>query len=131
MHACFASPSATSHAHPQNAINDGNTTQGLLERLVAAANAEREALSRERAQLLAERRALEQERSRVQQVLCDSEQVTLNVGGHRFTTTVSTLRNAPASLFSAMFSGRHELQRAEDGSIFIDRDGGWLRPAAR
>lgn len=59
------------------------------------------------------------------QVLCDSEQVTLNVGGCRFTTTVSTLRGAPApSLFAAMFSGRHELQRApEDGSIFIDRDG--------
>jgi hypothetical protein len=59
------------------------------------------------------------------QVLCDSEQVTLSVGGARFTTTVSTLRGAPApSLFAAMFSGRHELQRSpQDGSIFIDRDG--------
>lgn len=59
-----------------------------------------------------------------QQVLCDSEQVTLNVGGSRFTTTISTLRNAPSpSLFAAMFSGRHELQRCADGSVFIDRDG--------
>jgi hypothetical protein len=51
--------------------------------------------------------------------------VTLNVGGHRFTTTVSTLRNAPApSLFNAMFSGRHELRRGgDDGAVFIDRDG--------
>jgi hypothetical protein len=56
------------------------------------------------------------------QVLSDSDQVTLNVGGSRFTTTVSTLRSTP-SLFSAMFSGRHELRRAPDGSIFIDRDG--------
>jgi hypothetical protein len=37
-----------------------------------------------------------------------SEQVTLNVGGFKHTTTISTLRNAPApSLFNAMFSGRH------------------------
>lgn len=98
--------------------------ESLLEGLVSAVGAEREALARERAQLAAERKALEQERSHVQQVLCDSEQVNLNVGGGRFTTTVSTLRNAPApSLFAAMFSGRHELQRAADGSIFIDRDG--------
>ncbi|KAI8469938.1 MAG: hypothetical protein J3K34DRAFT_521739 [Monoraphidium minutum] len=98
--------------------------EGMLGGLVVAASAEREALARERSQLAEERRALDQERSRVQQVLCDSEQVTLNVGGARFTTTVSTLRGAPApSLFNAMFSGRHELQRAHDGSIFIDRDG--------
>ena len=37
-----------------------------------------------------------------------SEQVTLNVGGAKFTTTVFTLRHAPPnSLFNAMFSGRH------------------------
>ena len=43
-----------------------------------------------------------------------SEQVTLNVGGFKFTTTVSTLRNAPApSLFNAMFSGRHTVQPDE------------------
>jgi hypothetical protein len=157
--------------------------QGLLEGLVSAAAAEREALARERAQVAAERRALDQERARVQQVrggggggggataaaagegggdarvrapraacgrrrrpscartpppacgrapipplpttrqvLSDSDQVTLNVGGARFTTTVSTLRGTP-SLFSAMFSGRHELQRGPDGAIFIDRDG--------
>jgi hypothetical protein len=51
-------------------------------------------------------------------------QVVLNVGGHRFTTTVTTLRNAPMpSLFTAMFSGRHSLKTEADGSIFIDRDG--------
>ena len=51
-------------------------------------------------------------------------QVTLNIGGHRFTTTVTTLRNAPSpSLFSAMFSGRHNLVTAGDGCVFVDRDG--------
>jgi hypothetical protein len=39
--------------------------------------------------------------------MADSQQVVLNVGGHHFTTTIATLRGAPApSLFSAMFSGR-------------------------
>ena len=51
--------------------------------------------------------------------------MTLNVGGHRFTTTITTLRNAPApSLFSAMFSGRHNVvPSGGDGSVFVDRDG--------
>jgi hypothetical protein len=41
------------------------------------------------------------------QALPDAQQVVLNVGGHTFTTTIATLRGAPApSLFSAMFSGR-------------------------
>jgi len=57
-------------------------------------------------------------------VLSDRDQVTLNVGGHCFTTTVNTLRDAPSpSLFAAMFSGRHALVRSADGSIFLDRDG--------
>ena len=42
------------------------------------------------------------------QVYSDSEQVTLNVGGHKFTTTIYTLRmSSSPSLFNAMFSGRH------------------------
>lgn len=57
-------------------------------------------------------------------MLSDSEQVTLNVGGYRFTTTVHTLRNAPApSLFAAMFSGRHTVTKDASGCYFIDRDG--------
>lgn len=58
------------------------------------------------------------------QVLSDSDQMVLNVGGQRFTTTINTLRNAPSpSLFSAMFSGRYDLVRGADGAVFIDRDG--------
>lgn len=59
------------------------------------------------------------------QVLSSNDQVVLNVGGARFTTSVTTLRNAPSpSLFSAMFSGRHCVSSdSPDGSIFIDRDG--------
>jgi hypothetical protein len=48
-------------------------------------------------------------------------QVILSVGGCKFTTTLSTLRNAPESLFNAMFSGRHELKTDDQGCFFIDR----------
>lgn len=60
-----------------------------------------------------------------QAVFRDGDQVVLNVGGLRFTTTVNTLRGAPSpSLFAAMFSGRHAVQTAPDGSVFIDRCAG-------
>jgi hypothetical protein len=60
----------------------------------------------------------------LQAVFSDSDQVVLNVGGCRFTTTVSTLRSAPSpSLFAAMFSGRHAVVRGADGAVFIDRCG--------
>eukprot|EP00877_Chromochloris_zofingiensis_P004719 jgi/Chrzof1/14248/Cz08g30300.t1 len=98
--------------------------QGLLESLVSAANAEREALRQSKEQLDQERQQFDLERARVQQVLSDSDQMVLNVGGQRFTTTINTLRNAPSpSLFSAMFSGRYDLVRGADGAVFIDRDG--------
>ncbi|GFR52703.1 hypothetical protein Agub_g15332 [Astrephomene gubernaculifera] len=96
----------------------------LISDLVAATEAERKALEEARRQLEEERLAWEQERERVQTMLNDVEQVTLNVGGLKFTTSVNTLRNAPnPSLFNAMFSGRHKLTKDEEGCYFIDRDG--------
>eukprot|EP01116_Phalansterium_solitarium_P006720 TRINITY_DN19068_c0_g1_i1.p1 TRINITY_DN19068_c0_g1~~TRINITY_DN19068_c0_g1_i1.p1 ORF type:complete len:282 (-),score=18.43 TRINITY_DN19068_c0_g1_i1:171-1016(-) len=62
--------------------------------------------------------------------------VKLDIGGHRFTTTRATLTSQfePNSYFTALFSGRHELQLDDDGFFFIDRDGhlfgkilSWLR----
>jgi hypothetical protein len=47
----------------------------------------------------------------------------LDVGGYRYTTSVQTLRRLPGTLFDAYFSGRCTMDRSEDGSIFIDRDG--------
>ncbi len=59
--------------------------------------------------------------------------VELDVGGARFKTSISTLTSTE-SMLSAMFSGRFELHRQADGSVFIDRDGrlfvhvlNWLR----
>jgi N-acetylneuraminic acid mutarotase len=36
---------------------------------------------------------------------------------------VQTLRRLPGTFFDAYFSGRYTMDRSEDGSIFIDRDG--------
>ena len=52
-----------------------------------------------------------------------SEVIQLNVGGQRFTTSVSTLTCVPDSMLGVMFSGRHSLNTGPDGCVFIDRDG--------
>jgi N-acetylneuraminic acid mutarotase len=49
--------------------------------------------------------------------------VVLDIGGHRYTTSVQTLRRLPHTFFDAYFSGRYAMDRCEDGSVFIDRDG--------
>jgi N-acetylneuraminic acid mutarotase len=59
------------------------------------------------------------------QIVQDSK-VQLNVGGHHFSTSVAILRSKPGTLLDAMFSGRYALNYADDGSVFIDRDGRWF-----
>jgi hypothetical protein len=49
--------------------------------------------------------------------------VVLDIGGYRYTTSVHMLRRLPGTFFDAYFSGRYIMDRSEDGSIFIDRDG--------
>ena len=49
--------------------------------------------------------------------------IKLDVGGSRYTTSLTTLTTFPESMIGVMFSGRHELQLDEDGYYFIDRDG--------
>ena len=54
--------------------------------------------------------------------------VRLSVGGVHFATSIDTLtRGDPDSMLSAMFSGRHNVQKDEDGRYFIDRDGTHFR----
>ena len=50
-------------------------------------------------------------------------QVVLSVGGRRFHTSTATLRSKPGTMLAAMFSGRYGMERDDDGSVFIDRDG--------
>jgi hypothetical protein len=49
--------------------------------------------------------------------------IELNIGGHRFETSVETLRRVPHTFFDAYFSGRYAQDVCNDGSIFVDRDG--------
>jgi len=47
--------------------------------------------------------------------------VILNVGGTKYTTSLSTLMSS-TSIFSSMFGGRFSMQHSDDGSFWIDRD---------
>jgi hypothetical protein len=49
--------------------------------------------------------------------------VELNIGGHRFETSVQALRRVPHTFFDAYVSGRYAQDVCNDGSIFVDRDG--------
>lgn len=98
--------------------------QAILEELAAGVKKDRAELTKASEQLELEKAQFQEESQRVQFVVNEVEQVTLNVGGLKFTTTVTTLKNAPfPSLFNAMFSGRHTLKKDSTGCFFIDRDG--------
>lgn len=49
--------------------------------------------------------------------------VQLNVGGHLYTTTLSTLRKHSDSKLAELFSGPPKLRADTQGRYFIDRDG--------
>ncbi|KAL4646971.1 BTB/POZ domain-containing protein KCTD14 [Arapaima gigas] len=49
--------------------------------------------------------------------------VQLNIGGHLYSTTLSTLRHYPDSKLAEMFSGQPKLRSDAEGRFFIDRDG--------
>ncbi|CAF4159273.1 unnamed protein product [Adineta steineri] len=54
--------------------------------------------------------------------------VILDVGGHKYTTSVDTLTREQNTFFAALFSGRWELQiDPDDNSVFIDRNGELFR----
>jgi hypothetical protein len=85
-------------------------------------------VARERAQGLAEVATHKAElRREIEAMQTHQEQhqgrVELNIGGHRFQTSVQTLRRLPHTFFDAYFSGRYAQDVCLDGSIFVDRDG--------
>lgn len=87
-----------------------------------------ETINRERKKVEQDREALEKEKlSWVEQsqkltAAQIGECITLNVGGTQFACSVDLLRKVPDSFFAALVSGRWELQRQKDGSVFIDRE---------
>jgi hypothetical protein len=53
--------------------------------------------------------------------------IDLNVGGHLFTTTLSTLTKNPNTMLARMFSGSFSVATDKNGNYFIDRDGTHFR----
>ena len=53
--------------------------------------------------------------------------IDLNVGGHLYTTSLTTLTKYPDSMLGAMFSGRIPVAKDSKGNFFIDRDGETFR----
>uniref|UniRef100_A0A667WYJ4 Potassium channel tetramerization domain containing 14 n=1 Tax=Myripristis murdjan TaxID=586833 RepID=A0A667WYJ4_9TELE len=47
----------------------------------------------------------------------------MNIGGHLFSTSLSTLRKHPDSKLADLFSGQPKLRTDAEGRYFIDRDG--------
>ena len=95
----------------------------IRERLQEEYDKKEKELQESRDELAAERRDWEEEKERVKQTKVFEKVVTLDVGGTKYRTTLSTLTKYPDSMLGAMFSGRHNLPQQEDGSYFIDRDG--------
>lgn len=74
-----------------------------------------------------ERNAWEAEKASVSDIQKFKPIVKVNVGGTKFTTSLTTLRRFPDTMIGAMYSGRHELVQDEDSYHFIDRDGTHFR----
>ena len=49
--------------------------------------------------------------------------VKLNVGGVKYTTSLSTLTAVPDSFFASLFSGDWQSVTTAEGDVFVDRDG--------
>jgi vacuolar-type H+-ATPase subunit H len=74
--------------------------------------------------VLTSRAALEAEKASMQHAhRFQTNTIILDVGGHKFTTSLQTLVSVPNTYFASLFSGRFELARNTEGAYFINRDG--------
>lgn len=51
------------------------------------------------------------------------KQIDLNIGGTRYSTSLTTLQSVPGSVLSAMFSEKYSMEPNKAGEYFIDRCG--------
>ena len=101
---------------------EARNTQALAEVTTQRAALEQEVATGRRRAALAEEIAAMQQVERAQ-----DSRVTLNVGGVRYETSITTLRSTPGTMLDAMFSGRHAMDPDSDGAHFLDRDGGHFK----
>lgn len=100
---------------------DINTQREFLDGLRKNTTKELEAV---RALIEKEKLILKKEKKMVKEIKKgQSSRVKLNIGGHKFETSLATLTKHGGSMFAAMFSGRHHVEPDEDGFYFVDRDG--------
>jgi len=72
----------------------------------------------------AERAALDAEKAAMEKTYAfQTNIIQLDVGGHKFTTSLPTLTSVPDTYLAALFSGRHPLAPNAYGTFFIDRCG--------
>ena len=103
--------------------------KGEVEEMKRRVLEQRAALEAERAALEAERAALEAEKASMESAhTFQQSNIKLNIGGHRFETSVQTLTSLQDTYFASMFSGRFALTPGDDSSYFIDRDGTHFLP---
>eukprot|EP01126_Amoeba_proteus_P042509 TRINITY_DN4621_c0_g1_i2.p2 TRINITY_DN4621_c0_g1~~TRINITY_DN4621_c0_g1_i2.p2 ORF type:complete len:189 (+),score=65.07 TRINITY_DN4621_c0_g1_i2:71-568(+) len=82
-----------------------------------------EQLKKEKEEFMEERLKWEKEINLVCKYNKDVEDIIeLNVGGTVVETTRTTLTSVSDSMLAAMFSGRHELKKDNQGRYFLDRD---------
>eukprot|EP00760_Papus_ankaliazontas_P038576 PhM_4_TR9194/c0_g1_i1/m.16018 len=103
----------------------------LFEKKIAEQKSAAErALKEDRRQLELDRKQFEEEKAeatRLAEAMARDvkDKVTLDIGGHCYSTTMATLRRYPRSLFGKMFSGRAPLPAVDEhsGGYFFDRNG--------
>jgi hypothetical protein len=75
-----------------------------------------------------ERLKLEEEKQYMQNMYdIQCSHIKLDVGGHVYSTSLSTLTRDKSSMLAVMFSGRHKLVLSKENTYFIDRDGTHFR----
>jgi hypothetical protein len=71
-----------------------------------------------------DRTTLEKEKAAMEKAhTFQTSKILLDVGGHKFSTSRTTLTSVPDTYLASLFSGRFELTTDAEGSYFIDRDG--------
>ena len=109
---------------------DIDTATGIFKQVVEQVAKDRLQVEEDRKKCEEEKQRWEEEKTKINNTFVFHGQVIdLNVGGTRYSTSLSTLTKYPESMLGVMFSGRHDLEtmKCSDGSFFIDRDGTHFR----
>src|SRR5690606_30677788 len=83
----------------------------------------REEVQKEKEQLFVELKEQQRQFEETKELVADhnlrlQKRIKLNVGGRQFETTQTTLTSVPHSMLANMFSGRHKLDKDQDGCYF-------------